>query len=152
MQDLCGTDKRGIVYEGQNLLCVDEKSFNIFDPRSNDFQSSRDYKKPIPKFTCVSSTQNGNFSSGSTTSSVRLYTNPEQKNAKTNYIIPSGAEIIGVDNTKDGQWVLATCKECLYLIPTTLNNEAKNAFNKSMPADDRPKPIRLTLTNEDRCK
>ena len=55
--------------------------------------------------------------------------------------------IIGVDVQEDGQWLLATCKTHLLLVPTVVEGRAASGFTKSL-GNDKPKPIRLHLRPE----
>jgi len=81
------------------------------------------------RFTCISSTKNGEFAIGSADGTVRLY-NKVSKNAKNSFNLGFGGKntiiktinslfmtcfsffldlIRGLDISKDGKWILATC-------------------------------------------
>jgi len=53
-----------------------------------------------------------------------------------------GDLVIGIDTTENGQWVLATCKTYLLLIPTTFSGTT--GFEKTM-GKEKPAPRRLEL-------
>jgi hypothetical protein len=71
------------------------------------------------------------------------------KNAKT--ALPAmGDPILGVDVTKDGRWVVATCKTYLLVIDTLIGEgrySGQLGFDRSFPADAKPIPRRLKLKN-----
>jgi len=58
-----------------------------------------------------------------------------------------GDNIDHIDITKDGNWILCTCKTYLLLISTVLD-EDKNGFTHRM-GKNKPLPIKLTLNNTD---
>lgn len=59
------------------------------------------------RFTCITSNTNGNFATASQNGDIRLYKQVGQS-AKNKY--PGlGDPIKGLDSTKDGKWLLATC-------------------------------------------
>jgi len=69
--------------------------------------------------------------------------------AKTN--LPGmGDPILGIDATEDADWILATCKNYLLLIPTQFSkaNKVTNGFKAPM-GKNKPVPRRLQLSPED---
>jgi hypothetical protein len=62
----------------------------------------------------------GGFAIGSHNGEIRFYKEVGQ-NAKT--LLPGlGEPIKSIDVSLDGEWVLATCRTYLLVIPTTLSN------------------------------
>jgi hypothetical protein len=56
--------------------------------------------------------------------------------------------VIHLDTTKDGKWVLATFKRYLRLIPTENDNDV-SLFDKKIPFNERPTPIKLEISLSD---
>lgn len=59
-------------------------------------------------FSCISSTVNGEFAIGSQDGTVRLF-NKVSTRAKNSFNMGYGDPIRGLDISKDGKWILATC-------------------------------------------
>jgi len=97
-------------------------------------------------FSATATTENGYIAVASNKGDIRLF-DRLGINAKT-HLPALGEAIIGLDISKDGRWILATCKTYLLLVDslqTTGKNEGKLGFEKSFPKDSKPKPRRLTL-------
>jgi hypothetical protein len=98
-------------------------------------------------FTTVSTTENGYIAIGNEKGDVRLF-DTLGKVAKT--ALPAlGGNIIGLDVSADGRYVLATCKNYILLIDTLQKEgkfEGKLGFERAFPADKKPTPYKLTLT------
>ena len=76
---------------------------------------------------------------------MRLFTKIGQK-AKNNY--PGlGDPILSIDTSKDGRWVLATCKNYLMLIPTF--DEKHTGFTHSIKNVEKATPRILKLHPKD---
>jgi len=71
-----------------------------------------------------------------------LYNAPRAKTSLPGF----GDPIIGIDVTRDGNWILATCKTYLLIIPTTLDNGV-TGFVKPM-GKNKPVPRLLKLKDE----
>jgi hypothetical protein len=85
--------------------------------------------KTNPQFASICPSMTGGFAIGSETGEIRLYKQVGQ-NAKT--LLPGlGEPIKSIDVSLDGEWVLATCKSYLLIIPTTLSN-GKTGFSDRM--------------------
>jgi len=96
-------------------------------------------------FNKMASTTAGNYLVTSTNGELRMYTKMGQ-NAKT--LLPGiGQEIIGVDTSHNGHWILATCPNVIMVIPTQCSN-GKTGFEKRMGAE-KPAPRTLRLSNND---
>lgn len=71
-------------------------------------------------------------------------------NAKS-HLPALGEAILGLDVSKDGRLILATCKTYLLLIDVQQHegkNEGKLGFEKAFAKDSKPKPRRLTISPE----
>jgi hypothetical protein len=100
------------------------------------------------KFSGLTTTEAGQVAVASEKGDIRLF-DKVGKNAKT--ALPAmGDPILGVDVTKDGRWVVATCRTYLLVIDTLIP-EGRYAgllgFDRSFPADAKPAPKRLRLQN-----
>lgn len=101
-----------------------------------------------PYFTKMATTGNGKFLIGSKKGEIRLFDKLGKK-AKT--LLPGlGDEIIGIDVTYSGHWIIATTPYYLLVIPT-LFSETKNGFDYQM-GKEKPHPWWLTLATHDKAK
>lgn len=143
------TNEQTFVGTGSNNL------FKI-DPRlSGDSKIVTDgtlkqYATNYNKFNSIATTQQGYLAVGSAKGDIKLY-DRLGINAKT--ALPSlGDEIIGLDVSKDGKWILVTYKTYLTLISAVIGDGQKNSgsigFQKYFDADKKPIPIRLTIKPE----
>ena len=90
----------------------------------------------------------GNFCLGSLDGSIRMYKQVGQ-NAKT--LLPGlGEEIKAIDVSQDEEWILATCRSYLLVIPSKLE-DGTSGFAKSL-GKLKPEPIKLTLRPQDITK
>lgn len=95
-------------------------------------------------FSAIATNGAGNVVVGNDKGEIRLFTNPGDSRAKSS--IPGlGDEIIGIDVTEDGHWVLATTPRYLMLVQTWNGDDGKTGFQKSC----KPQPIKLALKHED---
>jgi hypothetical protein len=119
------------------------------DPRlSGNKLVDSEYKQYTTKnkFSSLATTESGRVAVASEKGDIRLF-DKVGKNAKT--ALPAmGDPILGVDVTKDGRWLVATCKTYLLVIDALIP-EGKSAgqlgFDKPFPADAKPQPRRLQL-------
>ena len=129
----------------QTLIGLSDFSIFRIDPRlrgNKRVDSEMKSYKMKNEFTCGTTTESGELAVGSSQGDIRLY-NKIDKRAKS--LLPGfGDEIIGLDVTADGKWLVATCKSYLLLLNTATDNA--NAFVKAM--SEKPKPIRLQLKPE----
>lgn len=139
----------------QTLLGISSNSLFHIDPRLSGKKIVHDktykkYKTTRNNFEKVTVTGDGYVAVGLQDGALRLY-NKLGGNAKT--ALPAlGQNFIGIDVTKDGRWLLATCKTYLLLIDLKIGkgqkNEGANGFEKYFDADKKPVPRRLTLLPE----
>jgi hypothetical protein len=140
----------------QTFLAMNSKAAFVMDPRKGDMAKARGYAySGKPQLACMASDSQGHFVLGSRLGEFRLFDGEANKDghlkrAKT-MLQGLGDPVTHVDVTADGSWILGTCANYLVLLDTSLMGGA-NAFTKSMPADMRPKPIKLCLKPEDLAK
>lgn len=102
------------------IVSVSEKGLYKFDPRINQVVSKNVYKTNN-HFRCGMSTEDGKLAVASANGNLRLYDNLE-KRAKM--LLPGyGDEILGVDRSSNGRYVLCTCKT--YILLYDLNTDGK---------------------------
>lgn len=117
------------------------------DPRLNPKQAacaSKIYSSNY-HFNSLTSNSLGNFAVGNDLGEIRLYKDVGQ-NAKNLY--PGlGDPILSLDCTKDGRWILATCKTYLLFVPTFYQD--KNAFQTTIKNIEKPTPRMLKIHPKD---
>lgn len=117
------------------------------DPRLSGSQLAelKQYKGAT-NFSGMVTTLDGHIAVSGDKGDIKLY-DRVGVNAKT--ALPAlGDPIIGIDVTKDGRWVVATCKTYLLVIDTCITVGAymgQLGFQRSFPADSKPIPKRLSL-------
>ncbi|KAK6202557.1 VID27 cytoplasmic protein-domain-containing protein [Scheffersomyces amazonensis] len=128
--------------------------FNI-DPRLSGYKLVNDntyksYKTTNNKFSTFATTEQGYIAVGSGKGDIRLY---DRLGVNAKSALPSlGEPIKGIDVSKDGRWLLATCETYLLLIDTKIGSNQKNAgnlgFTKYFDKDKKPTPRRLAIKTE----
>ncbi|OBA21446.1 VID27-domain-containing protein [Metschnikowia bicuspidata var. bicuspidata NRRL YB-4993] len=138
----------------QKLLGVSANALFHIDPRlsGSKIASGSSYKSYKTKvaFENLAVTDKGYVAVGLRDGSIRLYSELGKKATVT---LPSiGESFEGLDVTKDGRWLLATCLNLLLLIDTQIGAGQKNSgeigFRKYFDADKKPMPRRLGLRPE----
>lgn len=130
------------------IYCCSSKGVFLLDPRISKKQKavkSKVYKANY-LFSKMASTVNNQFVIGSKKGELRLYEGEVGKRAKT-LLTGLGEEIIGLDVSHDGNYIVATCPDFLMLIPTQFKGD-RNGFTSQM-GQEKPKPRKLTLSNPD---
>jgi hypothetical protein len=98
-------------------------------------------------FTAAVTTEQGYIAVGSEKGEIRLF---DRLGVIAKTALPSlGNEIIGLDVSADGRWILATTKTYLLLVDTLQKDgkyEGKLGFERSFAKDSKPQPRRLALT------
>ena len=125
----------------QAIFRVDQRMKDGFI-RNDEF---KEYKTKLG-ITAITTTLNGMIAIAGKDGSIKLY-DALGKNAKT-ALPPLGDEIISLDVTLSGRYLIATCKKYLLLIDLKIKNgknEGKLGFNRSFPIDSKPEPGRLRL-------
>lgn len=122
---------------------------NLFklDPRLNPKQAAAQSKiySSNYHFNSISTNNQGNFVVGNELGELRLYKEVGQ-NAKNLY--PGmGDPILALDCTKDGRWLLATCKNYLLFVPAF--HQDRNAFEYTIKNVDKPTPRMLKIHPKD---
>ncbi|ODQ45274.1 hypothetical protein PICMEDRAFT_17758 [Pichia membranifaciens NRRL Y-2026] len=144
--------KFGDLAADMTFLGVSSQSLFRVDPRmSAGFVSDDAIKayKGKTNFKQVSTTGGGYIAVASKNGEIRLY-DQLGKNAKT--LLPAlGDEIIGLDISANGRWLLATCASYILLIDVQIKDgkfEGKLGFERSFSVKDKPMPRRLNLKPE----
>lgn len=145
-------DKLAQMTAEQTLLGASHNALFQIDPRlSGNKMVDSNMKQYVTKnkFSSLATTEHGHIAVASEKGDVRLF-DTLGKNAKT--ALPAlGDPIKGIDVTKDGRWVIATCKTYLLLIDTNIEQgkyAGQSGFTRSFPANAKPKPARLRLKPE----
>lgn len=117
---------------------------NIFqmDPRvKSGLVAERPYASNY-MFNTISGAKDGNFVVGSKDGSIRMY---KECSGNAKNLLPSllGEAILHIDTSKDGQFILATCRSHIMLIPTF--QDGKNGFSHMFRKDNKPRPIILKV-------
>jgi len=142
------------------VLGLNRLGFLYLDPRlpKDKMVSAQSYfYKPSTKaeLSCAATTADGKVVAGTRNGDIRLFSentlNTPKKDAeqapRAKTALPGyGDPIIGIDVSADGQWVLATCKMYLLVIPTSLP-DGRTGFDVSM-GKQKPIPRRLQLRRE----
>jgi hypothetical protein len=133
----------------QPFLGVSNNALFRIDPRQSGHKLvDSNLKQYASKndFSATATTEKGYIAVASNKGDVRLF-DRLGINAKT-HIPALGEQIIGLDVSADGRWVLSTCRTYLLLIDTLQKdgkNEGKLGFEKSFAKDAKPQPRRLGL-------
>lgn len=121
--------------------CNDKNIFQM-DPRVKEsVVAERPYATNY-MFATMTGAKDGTFAVGSRDGAIRLY-NKCAGNAKN--VLPSllGEAILHLDSSKDGMFLLATCRSHIMLIPTL--QDGKSGFDTTFRKDNKPKPIILKV-------
>ncbi|KAK6454154.1 VID27 cytoplasmic protein-domain-containing protein [Scheffersomyces xylosifermentans] len=136
----------------QTLTGISNNGLFKIDPRLSGYKivNNDAALKTNPGFQSLTTTDEGYIAVGSKKGDIRLY---DRIGIRAKSALPSlGEPIIGLDVSKDGRWLLATCKTYLLLIDTKIGGDQKNSgalgFTKYFDKDKKPKPRRLTINPE----
>lgn len=104
----------------------------------------KDYKVD-PKFSSINTSLHGGLALGSADGKIRLY---KKLGSNANTLLPGlGDPITAIEVSRDGEWVLATTKTYLLIIPTMCSN-GKTGFDHRM-GKEKPMPRKLQLSPQD---
>lgn len=139
----------------QTFIGLSQNGMFRIDPRLAGKKVVKDktfkqYKTKRNGFETLTTTKDGYLAVGSLDGGLRLY-DKLGLNAKT--ALPAlGEGFIGLDVSKDGRWLLATCRTYILLVDLKIGSGQKNAgsvgFEKPFDAAKKPVPKRLTLKPE----
>lgn len=135
----------------QEFVGLNKNQLMRMDPRTKEFivQSKRYAAGTRARLDSVATTGAGYLAVASENGDIRLY-DQIGKNAKT-HLPGLGDQVIGIDVSEDGNYVLATTAKYLLVIDTRVKGEAKGGFQKSM-GKNKPAPRKLVINNEDIAK
>lgn len=152
VENFTTNEKFGDLSPDQTFLGISSQSLFRVDPRMNQgFVSDEGIKvyKGKTNFKQISTTGGGYIAIASKNGEIRLY-DQLGKNAKT--LLPAlGDEIIGLDISTNGRWLLATCASYILLIDVLITSgkfEGKLGFERSFSVKEKPMPRRLNLKPE----
>ena len=146
-----GEYKNAQTTPNQMIIACSEKGMFKLDPRVN--KDNKEVEKKVYStnymFNRIASTIDGKIAVASKKGEIRMF-NKMGQIAKTSLPSVDGKEITGIDLSKNGNWILATSKAYILLIPTLCRN-GKNGFDHRMGAE-KPIPRKLKLANSDLIK
>ena len=139
IESFTGMAKNSQIGNESGILACTEKGIIRVDPRLDGMNKTGHSKfyTSNPLFSKISTTLAGNILIASKDGVLRLYSTDIGKRAKTKLPALIKDDPIGVDTTHNGDWVLATFKGYILVIPT-LVAEGKTGFEKQMKNKDKP--------------
>ena len=152
ISDICSLKKNGQTTDEPLIYGVNQKAVFTLDERVNNENNIVDIKRYTQKNYAnkITSTNDGQFVTGSTKGDLRLYDKLgiKAKNLFSFY----GDPIRSIDISYDNQYILLTCDKYLLLINSGNNNEKTNIFTKTVKAIERKTPLRLQIKTTDIAK
>ena len=139
VRDICAYEKTSFENPKKEFFGVQQKNILHFDPRkAGGLANIREYKTKDICFNTITGAHDGNVVVGSDTGEIRLIKEVGDRNAKN--LLPSmlGDKVRGLDTSKDGNWLLATCKNHLLLFPT--RQGSASGFTKTFLKTEKPQP------------
>eukprot|EP01102_Stenamoeba_stenopodia_P003899 TRINITY_DN1401_c0_g1_i3.p1 TRINITY_DN1401_c0_g1~~TRINITY_DN1401_c0_g1_i3.p1 ORF type:complete len:708 (+),score=109.02 TRINITY_DN1401_c0_g1_i3:61-2124(+) len=159
IQQILGEQKYSQMEMTPTFVGLHQQGMFKIDPRLPKFKQvdtrSLAYKTKGVELSCAATTSRGQMAIGSKDGKIRFFSenalgrdikDVEDRTPRAKTTLPGfGDPIIGVDVTRAGDWVLATCKSYLLLIPTQV--KSSTGFEVSM-GKEKPNPKRLQLQKE----
>ena len=147
--DFCNENKYSQMTDDNILYCINGKEIIRFDARSKEKEVMKcKDKKNILKF--ISTTNDGKIIVGSKEGKIKIY--DKSKNSYVNSYMNdknhSKKIIKSIDVTKDGNYVLITCKDCLIVFKTQCNRN--NYFEAQIDWPQKNKFIYLKISDKDK--
>ncbi|TBU08253.1 vacuolar import and degradation protein 27 [Hamiltosporidium magnivora] len=131
----------------ETLIGVSDNSLFRVDPRTKELVIEGKSYKTKCGFECGVTTSKGDVVVGSEKGDVRLYDKIE-KRAKS--LLPGlGDKIVGVDVTRNGKFIICTCKSYLLLICLESGDYSKSIKEKPIPKRLGLKPEHLAYIQEE---
>lgn len=139
--DIAPESKQSFLTQSQVFLGINEKHIFKLDARVKESAVAHKTYSQSNHFLSIAANMYGGFAIGNEAGEIRLYKEVGQ-NAKNLY--PGlGQPILALDCTKDGRFVLATCKNELVLLPVC--HENKNGFSQTLKNVEKATPRILRL-------
>ncbi|KAG0149087.1 hypothetical protein CROQUDRAFT_654179 [Cronartium quercuum f. sp. fusiforme G11] len=140
------------------FIGTSHNSFYTIDPRLSGFKQVADQTKiygTAVDFSCAATTEGGHLAVGSNKGDIRLYDSRLGKIAKTHFSHIKDP-IRGIDISKDGSYLIATCPTYLVFLKVTYDDDGKASksfmgFEKSIPVAKREIGLRVELKPEHRA-
>ncbi|ORX86733.1 VID27-domain-containing protein [Anaeromyces robustus] len=143
IKGLCPTSKYAQLTSEKTFLGYRDNSLFLMDPRlqKKNFMDVKFQYTSNPKFTCMATTGNGNIVLGNAKGKISLY---NRIGVKATTVLPGiGDEIIAIDVTNDGRYLVATTKTYLLFV------DVKDMFEYSATKKIKPVPRKLQLRPQD---
>lgn len=141
--DIEHLEKNGELNGKDLFVGINNKNVFQFDPHQQVAPISVKNYTSNPKFSCFTTTAQGNFAIGSLTGDIRLF-KETGKNAKN--LISGGEDpIVAIESSKDGSLLVATTDYYIMIYRTTL--DGVNGYQTSLKKL-KPQPIKLSLPLE----
>jgi len=143
IKGLCPTSKYAQLTSEKTFLGFRDNSIFLVDPRvqQDNFIDVKYQYTTNPKFTCMTTNGNGNIVLGNKKGKISLY---NRIGVKATTILPGiGDEIIAIDVTNDGRYLVATTKTYLLFV------DVKDMFEYSSTKRVKPVPRKLQLRPQD---
>jgi hypothetical protein len=142
VSDISNFEKNSDMAGNPVFFGCNEKNIFQMDPRiKNSVVAERPYASNY-MFNTIAGATDGNFVVGAKDGSLRMYSQCAG-NAKN--LLPSllGEAILHIDVSKDGSFILATCRSHVMLIPTF--QDGKSGFSHMFRKSNKPHPIILKV-------
>ena len=131
----------------RSFVAVTEHAVIRFDPNVKKGSILKEYGGNL-HFRSIAVREDASYAIGNETGEVRLYDKRFPTTAASKY--PAfGDPVLYMESTKDGEWLLATFKEYILLLPTC-SNEGHDLYAPGSWLNERPDPRRLTVKPEHR--
>jgi len=143
IKGLCPTSKYAQLTGEKTFLGYRENSLFLLDPRlsNKNYMDVKFQYTTNPKFTCMTTNGNGNIVLGNNKGKISLY---NRIGVKATTVLPGiGDEIIAIDVTNDGRYLVATTKTYLLFV------DVKDMFEYSSSKRVKPVPRKLQLRPQD---
>ena len=143
LNDICPYEKTSEFTPKQEFFGVSAQNIIHFDPRlPKGIVKNKKYKTNY-EFNTINSATNGNVSVGSKYGDIRLINKVGDKSATNLQPSMLGDCINGLDTSKDGSWILATCDKYLQLFPT--KQQGNDGFAATFQKIYKPSPRVLRI-------
>jgi hypothetical protein len=142
VKDISNYEKNSDMAGNPLFFGCNEKNIFEMDPRvKNAVVAERPYATNY-MFNSISGAKDGTFVVGSKDGALRMYS---QCSGNAKNVLPSllGEAILHIDVSKDGAFILATCRSHVMLIPTF--QEGKSGFSHMFRKTNKPHPIILKV-------
>ena len=143
--DFCNENKYSQMTDDNILYCINGKEIIRFDARSKEKEVMKcKDNKNLLKY--ISTTNDGEIIVGSSEGNIKFYDKLRYSNVKNK--TPIEKPIKSIDVTKDGNYVLLTCDDCLIVFNTQC--QGTNCFKSKIDWRKKNKLIYLKISEKDK--